>query len=118
MSREDRAGIENGYVQAIVVLQLDIDRLTATESRSMDLADYPGVLHELRESKRAQSELRAVLIEHRYKWACDDMKEAIKELGELCRELPDEVRHARVVDRVMVAQEEQRALIIQMYGIA
>ena len=118
MSYDHRVAVENGHVQAILALQAEIYRLAELERQPCDLADYSGVFSRLRDAKKEQSELKTALAEHRYKWACSDMKDAIRELGELCRELPDEVRHARVVNRVMAAQEEQLALLAQMYGMA
>jgi len=62
-------------------------------------------------------EVRKALAEHKYRWVCADMKDAIKELGDMCRDLPSEEQHALVVDRVMTAQREQRTLLVQMYGL-
>jgi hypothetical protein len=112
----DRRDIAGKLTDAIAALQLDIDRLADLERRPCDLEEYNGILHSIREAKKEQSFLKTTLTEHRYKWACSDMKDAIKELGDLCREMPDEVRHASVVNRVMAAQEEQRALLLEMHA--
>jgi hypothetical protein len=116
MSYEHRASIENGHAKAIFALQAEIDRLAILERQPCELGEYTGILSRIREAKREQSGLKTALTEHRYKWACSDMKDAIKELGDLCREMPDEVRHASVVNRVMAAQEEQRALLLEMHS--
>ena len=117
MSFEYRVAIENGHIRAMLALQTEIDNLAKLESQPCDLQDYVVVVARIKEAKKEQSDLKTAIAEHKYKWACRDMKDAIKELGDLCQELPNEERHARVVNRVMSAQEEQRVLIVQMYGL-
>ena len=106
----NRAAVEQSNAHAFSALQLELDSLAERERGPCDLRDYSEIRSRMREVKKA-------LAEHKYRRACADMKDAIKELGDMCRELPSEEQHALVVDRVMTAQREQRTLLVQMYGL-
>jgi len=106
----NRAAAEQASACAITALQLELESLVERERGPCDLRDYSEIRGRMREVRKA-------LAEHKYRWVCADMKDAIKELGDMCRDLPSEEQHALVVDRVMTAQREQRTLLVQMYGL-
>ena len=99
------------------MLQVELDRLVQREHGPCELREYSEIRNRMREVKGMRSQVMKALAERKYGWACADMKDAIKELGDMCRDLPSEEQHALVVDRVMAAQREQRTLLVQMYGL-
>ena len=95
---------------AISLLETELEILEGRERGPCDLRDYSEIRSRMRDTKKA-------LADYKYRRACADMKDAIKELCDMCRDLPSEEQHALVVDRVMTAQREQRTLLVQMYGL-